>query len=85
MLQPDMPQHFQTTLTSTSAPFTRRAAPNLPPTGDELTTKHRDIIRIAYQNIRGVTTTRGLCVPDEIEAMEDLDVDVMGMSETNRP
>ena len=80
-----MPRQFQTTLTSGSAPITRRATPNLPPTGDELITKNRDIIRIAYHNIRGVTTTRGLCVPDEIEAMEDLAVDVMGMSETNRP
>jgi hypothetical protein len=66
-------------------PALRGAVPNLSPSGDPLTEKREGIIWLAYKNVRGVSDARGLNTPVEIEAMEDLQVDIMGMSETNRP
>ena len=83
---PRNPHHrHQTTLTSNPTSFTQRAIPNLTPAGDPLRTKPESTIRLAYQNIHGAADARGLAIPDEIDAMESLDVDIMGMSETNRP
>ena len=84
---PDPPRPSQRFLQSTLTPpsFTRRATPNLAPTGDDLITKQDNIIRIAYQNIRGTSGATGLLLPDEIDAMDTLEVDIMGMSETNCP
>ena len=58
---------------------------NIEPSGDPLLPCHDSdgLIRIAYQNIR--TCTFGLLIPTEIEAMESLGIDIMGMSETNCP
>lgn len=55
------------------------------PSGDVLPEKPMEstYIRIGYQNIHGITWKEGL--PTEIEAMEDLGVDIMGMTETNCP
>lgn len=58
---------------------------NITATGDELQTKPENTIRIAFQNIHGVTDLRGHAVPSEIEAMDELDIDIMGMAETNKP
>ena len=59
--------------------------PNIPATGDVLSPKDQDTIRIAFQNIHGTSDLRGWEVPSEIEAIEELDIDIMGMAETNRP
>ena len=58
---------------------------NIPPCGDSITdrTDTDAIIRIAYQNVRGVYTRDH--THSEIEAMQDLGIDIMGMSETNCP
>ena len=60
---------------------------NISPSGDQITKKTREdkFVRFAYQNIRGATLGKGFDLPVEIEAMSDLDIDVMGMSETNKP
>ena len=75
---------YRSTLTE-QLPALRSRVPNLPPSGDLLSSKRKGILRLAYQNVRGVSDTRGLNFPVEIEAMEELQVDIMGMSETNRP
>ena len=62
-----------------------RSTPNLAPAGDPIIHKRDGILRLAYQNIRGVSHSQGLLPPVEIDAMDDLQVDMMGMSETNRP
>ena len=85
MQTPNPRRYHQTKLTSLPPPVTRRATPNLPPTGDDLLEKQNNILRFAYQNIRGTSNATGLFIPDEIDAMENLSIDVMGMSETNRP
>lgn len=58
---------------------------NIEPSGDTL--RERDesdkYVRIAFQNIRGIT--RHEDVPSEIDAMHELGIDIMGMSETNCP
>ena len=59
---------------------------NIDPSGDTLTprTDSDGYIRIAYQNIHG-TRSLGLQLPTEIDAIETLGIDIMGMSETNCP
>ena len=60
--------------------------PNLPPAGDEFPQEiDENIIRFAFQNIHGISNTRGLEVNPEIEMMSEWNISVMGMSETNRP
>jgi hypothetical protein len=78
------PRQYQSTLTE-QLPALRRGVPNLLPSGNPLSLKREGILRLAYQNVRGVSDTRGLSFPMEIAAMEELQVDIMGMSETNRP
>lgn len=58
---------------------------NIEPSGDALREREESdtYIRIAFQNIRGVT--RNEDVPSEIDAMHELGIDIMGMSETNCP
>lgn len=58
---------------------------NIEPSGDTLREREESdtYIRIAFQNIRGITTNED--VPTEIEAMHELGIDIMGMSETNCP
>ena len=75
---------YQSTITAL-LPTLRGTVPNLCPSGDPLTEKREGTLRLAYQNVRGVSDARGLTTPVEIEAMEHLQVDIMGMSETNRP
>ena len=60
---------------------------NIPPHGDALQ-QWRDgdgIIRMGFQNIIGTSLSAGLSTADEIDAMDELDVDVQGFVETNRP
>jgi hypothetical protein len=57
--------------------------PNIEAVGDPLLEKEEGILRLAFQNVHGVSGLRGLEVPSEIEAMEDLEIDIMGMAETN--
>lgn len=60
--------------------------PNLPPTGDEIPEEVDDnTIRFAFQNIHGIAKTYGLAVSPEIEMMDQWNVSVMGLAETNRP
>jgi hypothetical protein len=60
--------------------------PNLPPAGDQFPPKHEDgIIQFAFQNIHGATLQSGVQVAPEIDALLDWDINIMGMSETNRP
>lgn len=57
------------------------------PVGDYLTSRELDdnIIRLAYQNIWDSSLTSGLAQPEEVGAIFDLGIDVMGMSKMNRP
>jgi hypothetical protein len=59
--------------------------PNLEATGDPLPEKSDTTIRFAFQNVHGLTNTHGLSLPDEIEAIDEYNIDVIGMAETNRP
>jgi hypothetical protein len=58
---------------------------NITPSGDHLIprTTTDTYIRIGYQNIHG--TSRETHIPSEITAIQELGLDLMGMSETNRP
>ena len=58
---------------------------NIEPSGDILRERedNEDYIRIAFQNIRGITRCNG--IPTEIDAMTELGIDIMGMSEANCP
>jgi hypothetical protein len=58
---------------------------NIEPSGNPLRerTDSDTFLRIAYQNIRGIT--RNEHIPAEIEAMQELGIDIMGMLETNCP
>ena len=58
----------QLTQYSSTAP---KPVPNIPPVGDPLLDKPRDVIRFAFQNIWG-TSEQGLALPDEIEALGTL-------------
>ena len=58
---------------------------NIEPVGDPLTPKQDNILRIAFQNIHGATDIQKEAIPSEGEAMEELEIDIMGMAETNRP
>ena len=58
---------------------------NIEAVGDTLLPKQDSILRIAFQNIHGTTDLRGYAVPSEVEAIEELEIDIMGMAETNRP
>ena len=59
---------------------------NIEPSGDKLLPRKTSdgLLRIAYQNIHG-RGVMGIQIPTEIEAMESLGIDIMGMSETNCP
>jgi hypothetical protein len=59
---------------------------NIAPSGDPLISRTGTdgILRIAYQNIHGVHNN-GFSIPTELEAIESLNIDIMGMSETNCP
>jgi hypothetical protein len=75
---------FQPKITSTS--FTgKNTGINIEASGDAFEAKQDGIIRIAFQNIHGTSDLRGLAVPSEVEAMDELEVDIMGMAETNKP
>jgi hypothetical protein len=65
---------------------TAQSGTNIPPSGDPIPTRDDSdgLIRIAYQNVHGVRTN-GFCIPTELEAIESLNIDIMGMSETNCP
>lgn len=79
-----MPTHLtQTTLQT--APFNQNPVPNLEPAGNTLPLKSDGALRIGFQNIRGTSDLRGLSLPSKIEAIEEFEIDIMGMAETNRP
>ena len=75
---------YQRRLTDKSI-ATKTIIHNIEAVGDPLTTKDDTTLRIAFQNIHGATDLRGQAVPSEIEAMQELNIDIMGMAETNRP
>lgn len=66
--------------------YTTTQTPNLPPAGDSIPTAREDgILRFAFQNIHGATLHSGIQVAPEIDTLLDWDINIMGMSETNRP
>ena len=68
----------------TEAEFTgSNTVGNIEASGDVLQPKGNGTIRIAFQNIHGATDLQGWEVPSEVEAMEELEIDIMGMAETN--
>jgi hypothetical protein len=76
------PTSYQTQLHE----YTSIPIPNLPPAGDEFPLTREDgILRFAFQNIHGATLHSGIQVAPEINALLDWDINIMGMSETNRP
>lgn len=60
---------------------------NIPPAGDTLKTRIEDdgIFRIGYHNIHTTTMGEGFEVAHEIDTIDELGVDMQGMSEINRP
>ena len=58
---------------------------NIEAVGDSILPKQKSTLRIAFQNIHGITDLRGYEVPSEVEAIKELEIDLMGMAETNRP
>lgn len=58
---------------------------NIEASGDVLQSKEHGTLRLAFQNIHGATDLQGWEVPSEIDAIEELEIDIMGMAETNRP
>ena len=58
---------------------------NIDAVGDTLTAKTNSTLRLAFQNIHGASDLRGWPIPSEVEAMEELEIDIMGMAETNKP
>ena len=75
---------FQPKITSTNIKR-KNTIKNIEASGDTLEAKQNGVIRIAFQNIHGTSDLRGLAVPAEIEAIEELEIDIMGMAETNKP
>lgn len=60
--------------------------PNIPAYGDSIPYEVEEThIRFAFQNIHGMSKSRGLESASEIHTMSEWNIDVMGMSETNRP
>lgn len=61
-----------------------KSTDNLPPTGNNIPSETDPAdIRFAFQNIHGAMLDAGLSLPNEIEAISDWSIDIMGMSETN--
>ena len=60
---------------------------NIEPTGDPLVqrTAKDGLIRFAGHNIRGTPKLGEGMIPDEVEAIAEYGIDVMAMSESNRP
>ena len=61
--------------------------PNIPPCGDPMAPR-RDgdgILRVSFQNARGTTLTGGLEIPYEIDALDELGINIGGYGETNKP
>jgi hypothetical protein len=60
--------------------------PNLNPVGDNFSQDREDgVIRLAFQNIHGASLHTGLQVAPEIDTLQEWNIDIMGMSETNCP
>ena len=58
---------------------------NIDASGYALESKDENTLRIAFQNVHGASDFRGWKAPSEMEAMEELEINSMGMAETNRP
>jgi hypothetical protein len=60
--------------------------PNLPPVGDAFShDKDSGTLRFAFQNINGASVHAGLKLAPEIDTLQEWNIDIMGMSETNCP
>jgi hypothetical protein len=76
------PTSYQTQLHE----YTSTQIPNLPPVGDVFSPAHEEgTLRFAFQNIHTATLYSGLHIAPEINVLLDWDINIMGMSETNRP
>eukprot|EP00956_Cyclotella_meneghiniana_P019743 scaffold34268_cov43-Cyclotella_meneghiniana.AAC.2 len=51
--------------------------------GDQITTKLDGQVRIGFQNINGITKANELIGAEELEAMNEMNFDMIGMIETN--
>lgn len=58
---------------------------NIDAAGDNIGPKENGELRIAFQNIHGALDLQGWDIPSEIEVLEELDINIMGMAETNKP
>jgi hypothetical protein len=56
---------------------------NIPAFGSPITMKEKGILRFAFQNINGILDSRELIGMIELGEMEHLDIDILGMIETN--
>lgn len=55
----------------------------IPAFGSALTEKEKQCLRLAFQNINGILTSKELLGTEELEAMDQLGVDILGLIETN--
>lgn len=51
--------------------------------GDQIAPKIEGQLRIGFQNINGITKSAGLIGAEELEAMNEMKFDLVGMIETN--
>jgi hypothetical protein len=55
------------------------------PYGASMTVKHKNVLRAALQNIRGLSNTPDNVALEEIDAMDSYGIDLLGMTEINIP
>ena len=60
---------------------------NIKPAGDPMIARMKNdgIHRMGYQNTRGTTLNSGLEIPEDLDVMRELGIDMQGMSEINKP
>ena len=61
--------------------------PNIEAAGDPLIPRADGdgTLRVGFQNIRGADTNKGLDVATELDAMNELQVNIQGIAEANKP
>ena len=55
---------------------------DIPPYGASIHDKQENVLRAAFQNINGITTDNFIGA-EEVEAMDHLGIDLLGLIETN--
>ena len=79
------PKWRQSRLRDYTAEADKCIHPNIPPFGDPLKPRREEdgIFRAGLQNVRGASKMRGLKIAHEIDAMDELGIDVQGFGETS--